>query len=189
MSAKKQQKGQLALRLGINDERVPKLFGLLCLFLTFYLFVAFVSYLFTWQADQDKVLRFSWWQLFRADLRMENWLGRLGAIISNMFFYWGFGLPSFILVFLLGFMGWTMIKRRPLWSMWPLTRQLLVLMVALSILFEFLFFSASFPWGGAFGKAPACGSADFWATSAWWPSSSLFLWASSCGSPIRISTN
>jgi len=159
MSAQKKKKGQLALRLGINDERIPKLFGLLALFVTFYLLVAFVSYLFTWQADQDKVLRFSWWQLFRADLRMENWLGRLGAIVSNMFFYWGFGLPSFILVFLLGMKGWYLIKRRPLMSMWPLTRQLLVLMVALSILLEFVLFSASFPWGGAFGE-----SASLWLT-------------------------
>ena len=153
MSAKKKQKGQLAFKLGINDERVPKLFGLLCMFLAFYLFVAFVSYLFTWQADQDKVLRFSWWQLFRADLHMDNWLGRLGAIVSNAFFYWGFGLPSFILVFLLGYLGWLRVKRIPAMTMWPLTRQLLVLMVALSILLEFVLFSASFPWGGAFGES------------------------------------
>ena len=160
MSAKKKQKkGQLSLKLGINDERVPKLLGLLCLFFAFYLFVALVSYLFTWQADQDKVLRFSWWQLFRADLRMENWLGRLGAIISNMFFYWGFGLPSFILVFLLGLYGWNKIQRRPFMTMWPLMRQLLILMVALSIFFEFVFYSASFPWGGAFGE-----SASKWLT-------------------------
>ncbi|MCB9285666.1 MAG: DNA translocase FtsK [Lewinellaceae bacterium] len=160
MSAKKKQKkGQLSLKLGINDERVPKLFGLMCLFLAFYLFVAFVSYLFTWQADQDKVLRFAWWQLFRADLRMENWLGRLGAIISNMFFYWGFGLPSFILVFLLGLFGWNKVKRVPFAKMWPLMRQLLILMVALSIFFEFVFYSASFPWGGAFGE-----SASKWLT-------------------------
>ncbi|MBK8489593.1 MAG: DNA translocase FtsK [Saprospirales bacterium] len=160
MSAKKKQKkGQLSLRLGINDERTPKLLGLLCLFLTFYLFIALVSYLFTWRADQDKVLRFSWWQLFRADLQMDNWLGRLGAIISNMFFYWGFGLPSFILVFLIGFFGWNLIQRRPVMTMWPLTRQLLILMVALSILLEFVLFDASFPWGGAFGE-----SASKWLT-------------------------
>jgi S-DNA-T family DNA segregation ATPase FtsK/SpoIIIE len=161
MSAKKQQKGQLSLKLGINDERVPKLFGLLFMFLAFYLLVAFVSYLFTWQADQDKVLRFSWWQLFRADLHMDNWLGRLGAIVSNMFFYWGFGLPSFILVFLLGILGWNMVKRVPLWSMWPRTKQLLVLMVALSIFFEFVFFNASFPWGGAFGESSSQWLAGF----------------------------
>jgi DNA segregation ATPase FtsK/SpoIIIE, S-DNA-T family len=153
MSAKKKKKGQLALKLGINDERVPKLMGLLFLFLTFYLAVALISYLFTWQADQDKVLRFSLWQLFRADLRMENWLGRLGAIISNGFFYWGFGLPSFILVYLLGFSGWTLIQRRPLGSVWPFARQMLVLMIALSIFLEFILPNAAFPWGGAFGDS------------------------------------
>jgi S-DNA-T family DNA segregation ATPase FtsK/SpoIIIE len=150
---KKQQKGQLALNLGINDERVPKLLGLLCLFLALYLTVAFTSYLFTWQADQDKVLRFSVGQLLRGDLTMDNWLGRLGAIISNLFFYWGFGLPSFIFVLLLILLGWNLIKRTPLVTLLPQVRQGLLLMVFLSVFFEFVFPNAGFPWGGAFGES------------------------------------
>ena len=59
MAAKKRKKkGQLSLNLGVNDERIPKLLGILCLFFALYLFIAFTSYLFTWHIDQDKVMRF-----------------------------------------------------------------------------------------------------------------------------------
>ena len=90
---KRKKKGQLSLSLGINDERIPKLIGILCLFFALYLFIAFTSYLFTWHIDQDKVMRFDWWRLlFESGLDMANWLGRLGAIVSNMFFFWGHAL-------------------------------------------------------------------------------------------------
>ena len=54
-SAKRKKSSSLKL----NDERIVKIVGVLCLFLSLYLTVAFVSYFFTWQADQDKVLQLS----------------------------------------------------------------------------------------------------------------------------------
>ena len=153
MAAKKQKKGQLSLKLGINDERVPKLLGLLSLFVSIYLLVAFTSYLFTWQADQDKVLRNTLRNLFRGDLEMANWLGRLGAFVSHSFFYNWFGLPSFILVVLLAMTGRSLVRRHPLQELFPKYRQGLALLVFLSIFFEFLTpAQAGFPWGGAFGE-------------------------------------
>ena len=86
----KKKKGQLAFRLGINDERIPKLLGILCLFIAFYLFVAFTSYLFTWGYDQDKLDIF-FTELLSSDIEMANWLGKLGAVVSHAFFFWGFG--------------------------------------------------------------------------------------------------
>ncbi len=150
---KRKKKGQLSLRLGINDERVPKLVGILCLFLALYLLIAFFSYLFTWQIDQDRVLRFSWRLLLESEQEMANWLGRLGAIISNMFFYWGFGLPSFVLVYLLSFTGLSLIRREPLGKHWPKYRMYLLLMLVFSVFLEFVTGQAEFPWGGAFGDA------------------------------------
>ena len=83
MAAKKKKSsgnfGQLLLNLGKNDERVPKLFGILCLFFAFYLLIAFSSYLFTWQQDQDMVLHSSWTRIWSDDYEMANWLGRLGG--------------------------------------------------------------------------------------------------------------
>ncbi len=153
MAAKKRSnKGQLSLRLGINDERVPKLAGILSLFLSIYLFIAFTSYLFTWQVDQDRVLRFSWGLLLESGMEMANWLGRLGAIISNMFFYWGFGLPSYFLIAILVAGGLALVRRQPLRRHWPRFRLWLLLMGMLSVFLEFVAGGAAFPWGGAFGE-------------------------------------
>jgi DNA segregation ATPase FtsK/SpoIIIE, S-DNA-T family len=150
---RKKKKGQLSLRLGINDERVPKLAGILCLFLAVYLMIAFSSYLFTWRIDQDKVLQFSWQLLLQSDTLMANWLGRLGAIVSNMFFYWGFGLPSYVFIAILAVGGIGLIQRRPFRQYWPKFRLWLLLMVVFSVFLEFVAGDAAFPWGGAFGEA------------------------------------
>lgn len=149
----KKRKGQLSLKVGINDERVPKMFGILFLFLAAYLFVAFTSYLFTWQEDQDKVLNFSWMQLIQGDISMANWLGRLGAIISNFFFYWMFGLPSYIFVYLLVVSGLDLIRRISLRARTSRFRISLILLVLFSVLLEFLFQYSRFPLGGAIGES------------------------------------
>ena len=156
MTAKKRRKkktGQLSLNLlSMKDERVPKLIGVLCIFFAIYLLIALTSYIFTWQADQNNVLHLSWKLLGRSDIEIENWLGRLGAIVSNMFFYWGFGLPSFTFVAILYSMGISLIKQVPLKKRWPQFRQWLLFMAIFSVFLEFVAGNAEFPWGGAFGE-------------------------------------
>ncbi len=146
-------KNQLKLKMGINDERIPKLVGVLCLFLALYLFIAFSSYLFTWQEDQDRVLQHSWSLLFQGDVEMSNWLGRLGAIVSNMFFYWGFGIVSFIFIPLLVYIGLGRIKREPFRQHVPLLWRSFWLLIAGSILMAFITQGSQFPWGGEFGNS------------------------------------
>ncbi len=153
MAKKSGRKGQGKPPFEIRDERVRKLAGLLCLLLAFYLFIAFTSYLFTWREDQDKVLRFSWSLLFQSELSMANWLGRLGAIVSNFFFYWGFGLPSFLFVYVLSRLGIGWINGEKLYRLWPVVRWSVVGLVFFSVLLEFLFPAAAFPFGGAFGES------------------------------------
>lgn len=153
MAAKRKKKGgQLQLSIGLNDERVPKLFGILLLFLALYLFIAFFSYLFTWQVDQDRVLRFSLELLLNSDFEMANWLGRLGAIVSNFFFYFLFGFPSFVLVYLLILLGTALIKRHPLPLYYGRMMYAIILMLSFSVLLEFLLGGYGFPWGGGFGE-------------------------------------
>jgi len=148
----KAKKGQLSLKLGINDERIPKLFGVLCLFFALYLFIAFTSYLFTWRIDQDSVLRISWGLLLDTNMEMANWLGRLGAIVSNMFFYWGFGLPSFIFIYLLVQFGLYLIRRKPLIQFVPTLNRMIILLFSSAMFLEFVARDSGFPWGGAFGE-------------------------------------
>lgn len=155
MAKKKKKGGQLSLKMGINDERIPKMVGMLLIFIAFYLFIAFTSYLFTWQIDQDRVMKFAWTKLLVSDLDMANWLGKLGAIVSNMFFYWGFGLPSYLFVFILGNFGLGLIRRTPLSKHVSMLRYSLIILLSSSIFLEFLFSRSAFPWGGAFGESVA----------------------------------
>ena len=149
---KRKKKGQLSLRMGINDERIPKMIGVLCLFFALYLFIAFTSYLFTWKIDQDRVLRFSWELFLNSDLEMANWLGRLGAIISNMFFYWGFGLPSYLFIAALITIGLALIRRTPTSKYFKVIRNYSLALVMSAVFLEFIFSNSDFPWGGAFGE-------------------------------------
>ncbi len=155
MAKKKKKGGQLSLRMGLNDERIPKMIGVLCLFIAFYLFIAFSSYLFTWQTDQDRVLKFAWSTLLLSDMDMANWLGKLGAIVSNMFFYWGFGLPSYIFVFVIANIGLGLIRRVPLKKQVKMLRYSLITLLTASVFLEFIFSGSAFSWGGAFGEGVA----------------------------------
>jgi len=139
--------------LNLKDERWRKFAGLFCWLLAIYLAIAFISYLFTWKVDQDKVLKFSWMVLFQGDLGVSNWLGRLGAVTSNAFFYWGYGLPSVTTVFLLLRLGFDLIKRRRLGPFWKLTGNVVMISLFLSLCLEFAFSNSEFTWGGAFGES------------------------------------
>lgn len=121
------------------------------MFIAFYLFIAFFSYLFTWETDQSDVQNFSWSLLMQSDMPMANWLGRLGAIISDMFLFWGVGLSSFGLVYLLIIYGRALIQRTPMIQLNGRLRITLVLMLIFSVFLEFIFSGARFPWGGIFG--------------------------------------
>ena len=81
-----------------DSSRLVKVLGLFMLLLSVYFLVAFTSYLFTWQEDQSYVIDANggWSNLFKtpADLAkmnlnqggvVENWLGKLGALLSHQF--------------------------------------------------------------------------------------------------------
>ncbi len=96
--------GLAKVRDFLADERVHKVTGLFLVLAAFYLLVAFTSYLFTWRMDQDLMGR-TWGEIFSPDVRVENWLGKLGALISHRFIFIWFGLAAFVFVlwnFMLG---------------------------------------------------------------------------------------
>lgn len=150
--AKKTKTAQLGLRFGLKDERLPKLFGILLCFFAVYLFIAFFSYLFTWQVDQDRVLRFSWKLLLNDGPTVDNWLGRLGAFLANFYFYYLFGVSSFLLAYLLWRVGLNRLRRQPVQPLGNLFVKVMLAVIGLSVLLEFLFGSLTrFPLGGGVG--------------------------------------
>ena len=153
----KKKKKQVAVKGGTKDDRFPKLIGLFCLFSALYLFIAFSSYLFTWQTDMDK----AHWSVLLSPHDVDNWLGRLGAVLSHQFFYYGFGISSFIFVFLFFTTGMSLIVETPIKKLFPVYRRSFLTMLWSSFLLAFIMKVsmlsidspdvAFFPWGGTFG--------------------------------------
>lgn len=97
-----------------KDGCLHRIIGLALILSSIYLLVAFTSFLFTWKTDQDKVMG-SWQELFFTNeetnplagvVGVDNWLGKLGAVISHLFIHKGFGIASYFFVafsFLAGF--------------------------------------------------------------------------------------
>ncbi|MBL4754050.1 MAG: DNA translocase FtsK [Flavobacteriales bacterium] len=90
----------------LREERFKKTIGLFFLFLAApYLLIAFTSYLFTWSSDMSLVKDQNFGLIFNSDVQVENWLGRLGAVVSHLFIYSWFGITSYLFVvnaFLIG---------------------------------------------------------------------------------------
>jgi S-DNA-T family DNA segregation ATPase FtsK/SpoIIIE len=136
-----------------TDERYSKLFGLLMMMMALYLFVAFISYLFTWKTDQDVVMGKSWLFLFETGIRVDNMLGRLGAVVSHLFFYNLFGISSFIFVYLSAYFGFQLMTGRSRDGFLKISAYLILIVLWSAVFIEFLFGQGSFPVGGSFGKA------------------------------------
>ena len=80
----------------VRDERTHKIIGSVLLFICFFLFVSFTSYLFTWTEDQDKIRDMGSKILRPNDLEINNLLGSFGAYVAFVFFEYGFGIASFL---------------------------------------------------------------------------------------------
>ncbi|HEY0977503.1 MAG TPA: DNA translocase FtsK 4TM domain-containing protein [Flavobacteriales bacterium] len=80
-----------------GDERTHKVGGLFLVLTSAYLLVAFTSYLFTWRIDQDLMGR-PWGEIFDTGVRVENWMGKIGALLSHRFMFVWFGLAAFAFV-------------------------------------------------------------------------------------------
>jgi DNA segregation ATPase FtsK/SpoIIIE, S-DNA-T family len=135
----------------VHDERTHKIAGSFFIAFGIFLFIAFVSYLFTWKEDQDKVFRGGAEFLFSEDIKVSNLLGRLGAWSAHFFIYKGFGLASFLLCSLFFVIGVNLVMKKKLFSISRNMRYVLAGLLFFSVTFAFLLPADDFPWGGAAG--------------------------------------
>ncbi len=119
--------------------------------ISIFLFISFTSYLFTWREDQDKVFRGISVLSPSHDMKVSNLLGNLGAYISHLFFYKGFGLASYFICsfFFINGINWLFAKNY--FSIKRNLRYVLIGIIYLSTTLAFVCRGVSFPWGGAFG--------------------------------------
>ena len=136
----------------VKDERTSKILGAVSLLFTLFLFVAFTSYLFTWQDDQDMVQLWRT-QLFSInDVKANNLLGYLGAFVAYQIMFNGFGVAAYLLCSFFFVLGVNLFFTKPIFSLWRNFRYVLVGLLVLSTCFAFVTPSAAFSWGGALGE-------------------------------------
>lgn len=133
-----------------RNERTQKIFGLVLVLFSAYLFIAFVSYFFSWDVDQDKVLG-STTDLFLPETKVENWLGKFGALVSHWFMYKGFGAASFIIVPVVFMFGLQKVVQRKFINVGSFNAKWLFMMVWCSLVLSFVFADKLFFMGGGFG--------------------------------------
>jgi S-DNA-T family DNA segregation ATPase FtsK/SpoIIIE len=99
--------GKVSFFEKIDKQKLKVVFGSILSLLSIYIFLACISYLFTWDVDQDKLLNRTFVDfLFDSNTpAVENWLGKFGAWSSHMLIYEMFGLSSFGICFLMFISG------------------------------------------------------------------------------------
>jgi DNA segregation ATPase FtsK/SpoIIIE, S-DNA-T family len=148
---KKDKEEKVDLKKLARDERTWKIIGTVSLLISIFLFIAFVSYFFTWKEDQDKVLNNGSAFLTDNDIKVSNLLGRLGAWISHFFIYRGFGVASLLFCTFFFVVGINLLFERKVFSIWRNLKYVTFGLLIASVSFSFLFPNTAFPVGGRVG--------------------------------------
>jgi len=152
VSPKVEKKGSTVPAIKFNKKKVKSIVGAILILLSFYLFLACLSYLFNWREDQDRVMDKGLFEfLFEQNEEpVANWLGKFGAWSSHLFMFKWFGISSFgfCLLFLIsGFKIALNIRLMPILKTYGVT---LVFIVWSSIFLGFFANSVNYL-GGTFG--------------------------------------
>jgi DNA segregation ATPase FtsK/SpoIIIE, S-DNA-T family len=135
----------------LTPDRIVRGAGLFFLFLSIFSLFSFISYIFTWQQDQDEVAKFSWRLIFSREIVLENSLGRLGALFSHVFIFRLFGIGSFILPVLFFTFGANFAFQAKIFPLLKMVLRICFGLVFVPLTAEFLFPEATFPVGGGMG--------------------------------------
>jgi S-DNA-T family DNA segregation ATPase FtsK/SpoIIIE len=145
----------------IHDERSHKIAGTVLILISFLLFIAFTSYLFTWQQDQSKVLQGVKILLPSHDTQMANSLGTAGAYFSDLFFRSGFGIASYLFCIFFFVLGVNLFSPKKIFSVSRNIRYVIAGLLVISVSASFLMHTphshkinasnVEFFWGGKVG--------------------------------------
>ncbi len=136
----------------VKDERTSKILGAISLLAALFLFIAFTSYLFTWQDDQDLVQLWRT-QLFSTDdVKANNLLGYIGAFVAYQIMFNGFGLAAYLFCTFFFVLGVNLFFTKTIFSLWRNVRYVILGLLVLSTCFAFLTPNTAFSWGGALGE-------------------------------------
>ena len=127
--------------------------GSILILVSTYLTLSFISYLFTWRADQNLVINSGFFEfIFNTnEVELGNHLGKLGAWLSHHFIFEWFGLASFLFPFIFILVGVFLLIRIEILPLKKSIARAVIGIVMISLVFGFITGAASFPYGGMFG--------------------------------------
>lgn len=135
----------------VTPDRVVRAVGLAFLFLSIFSLLAFISYLFTWQQDQDEVSNAGWRYFFNRDVEIANSLGRLGAFFAHVFIYRLFGVAAFLLPYLFFTFGANFAFLSKIFPLLKVALRVCFGLIFISLTAQFIAPLTTFPVGGGMG--------------------------------------
>ena len=135
----------------LSDPLTHRVAGIFLLFCALFVLLAFISFLFSWEEDQDKMYAPIGELLGQPVQSTNNVLGKLGALLSDNLIHQAFGLGSFSIVFILFLFGWRGVSGQ--WLLPPIAslKKSFLLTLWTSLLLGYLFTDQWFTLGGVFG--------------------------------------
>ncbi|MCW3785614.1 FtsK/SpoIIIE family DNA translocase [Plebeiibacterium sediminum] len=83
----------------LSDFRVRIFSGLFLIVYAIFLFIAFISFIFTGGIDHSKFNINFFEFITNSDINVANWTGKIGAYFADLFINSGIGLSAFVIVF------------------------------------------------------------------------------------------
>lgn len=129
----------------VENEKTHRAFGLALLLFSIYLLLAFSSFIFTGRIDYNLIQNSSLTDfLFDPNIEAENWLGNLGAVVSHIFIYNWFGMPSMVFPFLFFIVGMRILFKTRLLHMGKAFRYSTFVLIWGSVGLGFIFYHHTF---------------------------------------------
>jgi S-DNA-T family DNA segregation ATPase FtsK/SpoIIIE len=138
---------------GGRARKVRLTFGILVLLAGIFICFSIVSYCFTWQADQDKLLshmRARDFLLFD-DAPVANWGGRMGALLSHTLVYRGAGIASLALGLWITAAGLNLVYGKRVVPLLRYLRWLSLVLLVVAPILTYAMPEAAFSFGGVWG--------------------------------------
>lgn len=136
-------------KFSLKDDRHRLILGITAVAMSVFFFLSFFSFLFTWSQDQSVLDNNLIHYLGDKDIVVENWGGKIGALVAKKFIHDWFGISSFSFVLVFFIIGTRLLKMKIL----PLLKTIrlsLIITILSSLFFGYIFRSL---WDGNMGGA------------------------------------
>lgn len=131
-------------------EKIKFCIGLVLILFGAIMLLSFISYFFTWKGDQSIVGMRFFSVLADPEIHVNNWVGKIGATIANLFMRNCFGVASLAIVGMMIAVGLKLLKFGHI-RIWSFIIKSTIIMIWISIALASIFRDSFFFVGGAHG--------------------------------------